>query len=86
MDHFGLMPEQFGRLTDRQIGELCFHARNEDGSIRIPSSPTPEPPSAPEGYETDLTQLAALLAMGVITRENHDACKEQLKVKYGRDE
>lgn len=46
IDHFHLTPRQIGGLTERQISELYYHARDRMGSIRVP-----EPRRAPRTEE-----------------------------------
>ena len=87
-DHFGLTPAEFGGLTDRQIDRLYFHARNEDGSVRMPPAPPAPATRAGAGgplaeYRSDLAALDGLLAAHLIPRADHARLVAELKAKHG---
>lgn len=55
MDHFGWTPAQIGELTDLQIDDYCFHAREEDGGVRRPRRP--------EAEKSEAERVASFLAL-----------------------
>ncbi|QJW98692.1 hypothetical protein [Frigoriglobus tundricola] len=77
MDKFGLRPWEIARLTDKQIAQVYFHARDEHGALVVPTRPVSaaefgtryEPPAT---LEDELKTLAELHrtrpANGVIDR------------------
>lgn len=79
LDHFKLTPAEVGRLTDRQIAQLYFHARDEEGKIK-----GPQPALTPEqSYSREVAALDGLLDMHLISRKNYDDCVAKLKAKHG---
>ncbi len=61
IDRFHLTPAQIAELTDRQIAELYFHPRDEDGQIVPKKTPREE-----SGLVFELQQVDKLLLMGLI--------------------
>lgn len=59
----GLTLDRIARLTDRQIADLYFHPRDDDGAVKR----RPEPAAAPElpAHEQDRRAILTLMAAGV---------------------
>lgn len=81
MEHYHLTLAEIANLTDRSIKSVYFHAREKDGSIRLPV-PAAEEVAEPETEEGTLQSLAFLLAANLITEANYRQCVEDAKRKY----
>ena len=68
-------------MTDRQINQLYFHARDEQtGAVKAP----PPPPRTPrQEYQAEMATLDGLLAAHLISRANRDECAARLRAKFG---
>jgi hypothetical protein len=92
IDHFHLRPWEIRKLTDRQIQELYFHPRDDQGEIELPDGRRgrrvlgePDAPGLdeqPVTLEQHLMHVDLLAARRVITRENADECKQKLREKW----
>ena len=81
MEHYHLTLAEIANLTDRSIKSVYFHAREKDGSIRMPlPEVTQEAP--PETEEGTLQSLAFLLSANLITPANYAQCVEDAKRKF----
>lgn len=78
VDHFKLTPEQIGRLTDKQITEIYFHERDEQGKIKEP------PPLRERTMTNDLIDIDMLAANNLISGEKAQELKEKVKDKWQR--
>lgn len=83
LDHFKLTLAEYAQLTDRQIQDLYFHARDEHGGIKTPD---PEPARPADTLPGEMAVLDMLLGMGTVTPEQHRDMARQLKIKYGEEE
>ena len=63
VDKFGLRPWEIARLTDRQIAEVYFHARDEHGALVAPSR-TPDKSEFGTRYDPPESLGAELKALG----------------------
>jgi hypothetical protein len=92
-DHFHITPEQYARLTDRQIFDLFLHARKSDGSIdfEVPFALKPKPmeeakeekPHALESEMAALDELAKHPLFKIDAAELQEL-KVKLQEKYAR--
>lgn len=57
-DPWRLSLEEIGKLTDRQIREIYFHPRNENGAIEWPK---PEKPRAARDADDEDAQAVAMM-------------------------
>jgi hypothetical protein len=81
VDKFYLSIDQIAKLTDRQIMEIYFHKRNEDGCIVFPQSHLS---TSNKKYEPLVTAIQALeYYKAAMTQEKYDEAKQKLIVKYG---
>lgn len=72
---FRCTPADIAGLTDAQIDELYFHARDKDGALI-----EPEPPPAAQGPPTRESRLATinqLEGMGLITAARANELREE---------
>jgi hypothetical protein len=83
MDHFHLTPDEIGRLTEREIAELCFHKRNKDGSIKIEKTERINQAEATTLAE-ELLAVDQLVWKRMISPEQAEALKAELRRKDRR--
>lgn len=76
VDHFHLTLPEIRKLTDRQIEEVYFHPRTEQGEIK------PEVRGNADTLEFRLLGIDMLVANNTITREQGDRLKEEAREKW----
>lgn len=82
VDHYHLSLPEIGNLTDKQIVKVYFHARDEDGTIRLPV-PTIEKIDKPETLESVLADLEFLrMFLPHTTQENYEKSAEEIRRKF----
>lgn len=74
-DHYHLTMPEIAALTDRQIAEIYFHARDDKGMIKVPVIEVVRPEKE-ETLESVLSDLQFLKTGGLITEENYLRCVE----------
>jgi hypothetical protein len=91
-DRFHITPEEYARLTDRQIFDLFLHARKADGSIDfdVPFTIMPEPKEEekPHTLESEMAALDELAnnPLFKIDAAKLQELKDKLREKYARME
>lgn len=79
LDHFHLRLDDIAELTDRQIDELYFHVRTEQGAIK----PAEQPVTPKATLQSELMQLDIGRGYGLVDDVSYRQTVEGLRKKYG---
>jgi hypothetical protein len=89
IDALHYSPQEVAAMTHAQIDRLCFHPRNKDGSIRLPSPPAVKRggmPHVPDAgtLEEALARLEAYYREMRMDEASLAAAREKLRATWGK--
>jgi hypothetical protein len=83
VDHFHLTPWDIERLTDRQIVELYFHPRTEQGEIEVvPDAKAVYESTVKPTLNSECFAVDVLVWQKVLTHEQGERAKAKIRAKY----
>ncbi len=83
MEHFHLTKDDISDMTDWQIDELCFHVREEDGTIKPQKRSTSD---GPETVQQALTQWKILSGQLRLPKDQVTEGVKKIKAKWASKE